>query len=275
MPIRKKFFRSANIPAFCQKHGVVLLNGALFLLFLFVLAKWTWWLILARPSIPLSQSGVRTVAEDAVGAVKRANLFGKYEEKAAVAGVTTLNLKLLGVFASSDRNGMVAIVNTGDKNKAMRVGEEVLPGVILDEVLAEHVLLRRQGVSERLDLDRRAGATVLPKAVSKLDVSMEKDGSYRLAREKILETLSASKTNDIFGQTKRSSKGGVELALPPSSPFLQLGLESGDVIRRINDADIVQPEDLLKLAGEVSRAKVIHIDGLRNEKPLTLNYVLY
>ena len=84
-----------------------------------------------------------------------ANLFG-----VARAGetVSNLNIKLRGVFAGGGTETGFAIVNAGGRDQATRLGGEVVPGVTLEAVHAGHVVLRRAGALERVNLEERVSA---------------------------------------------------------------------------------------------------------------------
>ena len=83
-----------------------------------------------------------------------AHLFG-----AATAGetVSNLNIKLRGVFAGGGTATGYAIMNAGGRDEATRIGGEVVPGVTLEAVHAGHVVLRRAGALERVNLEERTG----------------------------------------------------------------------------------------------------------------------
>jgi general secretion pathway protein C len=81
-----------------------------------------------------------------------AHLFGV----AAVGEtVSNLNIKLRGVFAGGGTETGFAIVNAGGRDQATRIGGEVVPGVTLEAVHAGHVVLRRAGALERVNLEER------------------------------------------------------------------------------------------------------------------------
>jgi general secretion pathway protein C len=81
-----------------------------------------------------------------------AHLFG-----IAAAGetVSNLNIKLRGVFAGGGTETGFAIVNAGGRDQATRIGGEVVPGVTLEAVHPGHVVLRRAGALERVNLEER------------------------------------------------------------------------------------------------------------------------
>jgi len=261
---------------FFRKRPELLINVGLLVFFLWLLSRWTWSFFPTSQSMPPRMSPTRAATGDAVAVIGKARLFGGAAEPTAPTGLTSLNFKLLGVFATQEQKGTAAIINTGDpKNKAVRAGEEVAPGIVLDTVFADHVLLRRQGVTERLNLDRKGGNLLAPEADLTQGVEVLGDGSYRVARARIQGMLQGAGHVELFGSVAKAPNGGVSVALPPASPVLKLGFRSGDVIRRVNDQPINQSADLPKLVREFGRTDTIRIEGSREGKPLALSYVLY
>ena len=84
-----------------------------------------------------------------------AHLFGVASSGAAVS---TLNVKLRGVFAGGGTGTGYAIVNAGGRDQATRIGGEIVPGVTLESVHAGHVVLRRADALERVNLEERVSA---------------------------------------------------------------------------------------------------------------------
>jgi general secretion pathway protein C len=72
--------------------------------------------------------------------------------------VSNLNVKLRGVFAGGGTGTGFAIVNAGGRDQATRIGGEIVPGVTLESVHAGHVVLRRAGALERVNLEERVSA---------------------------------------------------------------------------------------------------------------------
>src|SRR5262245_25414397 len=72
--------------------------------------------------------------------------------------VSSLNVKLRGVFAGGGTGTGFAIVNAGGRDQATRIGGEIVPGVTLESVHAGHVVLRRAGALERVNLEERISA---------------------------------------------------------------------------------------------------------------------
>jgi general secretion pathway protein C len=85
---------------------------------------------------------------------------GLFGGQVSVAAVSNYHLK--GVVAARGSDS-AAIISVDDKPAvALAVGKEVVPGVIVKEVHARHVILSEGGVIKRVDLPSDAGASSGP-----------------------------------------------------------------------------------------------------------------
>jgi general secretion pathway protein C len=108
------------------------------------LAWWTW--ALAAPAAVAASSYAAPAAPAAPGARLR-NLFGA---PAAATPAAAGPLRLVGV--ASPHQAIFA--SQGQRPRAARPGEEIVPGTILREVHRDHVVVERNGAVERLGLER-------------------------------------------------------------------------------------------------------------------------
>lgn len=135
-----------------QASLVFLPTLAALALLAWVLAYWSWvWLL------PRAQTRGEELAAQISVTASPANLFGVVQRAAGAAPVTGIALKLQGVVAaeqaaraSGKGRGYAILQLDAKKIVAVHEGEEVLPGVILAEVHADHVILERGGLRETL-----------------------------------------------------------------------------------------------------------------------------
>jgi general secretion pathway protein C len=110
------------------------------------LAWWTW--ALAAPAAVAASSYAAPAAPASGDGARLRNLFGAPAAATPAAGP----LRLVGV--ASPRQAIFAL--QGEKPRAARPGEEIVPGTILREVHRDHAVVERAGVLERLSLERTA-----------------------------------------------------------------------------------------------------------------------
>jgi len=106
------------------------------------------------PAVPVAPGRERVTIAAATQAAAEAHVFGAAPVPGDIA-VSTLNVKLKGVFAGGGGAPSYAIVNTGDADQSASVGAEISPGVALDSVHARHIVLKRNGIFERVNLEER------------------------------------------------------------------------------------------------------------------------
>jgi general secretion pathway protein C len=127
-----------------RAHAV--LDLALVAALALTLAWWTW--ALAAPAAVAAPSYAAPAALEAADAARLRGLFGAPRAAPAAAGP----LRLVGV--ASPSRAIFAL--QGEKPRAARPGEEIVPGTTLREVHRDHVVVERNGALERLGLERDA-----------------------------------------------------------------------------------------------------------------------
>lgn len=132
------------------------------------LAYWTQLFI--TPPRPQAAAAPQPLdADQLLEAVRAAHLFGAApaSSSASTASITALDLKLHGVFAANGKLPAMAIISVENKGDLPFVnGDNVLPGVTLEAVEPDHVILRRSGVTERLDLEQKILSQSLPDQIA-------------------------------------------------------------------------------------------------------------
>ena len=141
----------------------------LVIVFGFLLARLTWMLFPAEPrsllsdSTPTSVDGTNPQAQSLGDKLASYHLFGQYQadgSKPAPTNIqpTQLALQLKGVYAPSKNQGY-AVIQDGGKQTTYAIGENIgASGAVLEQVLADHVLLRRNGLLEKLVLPKPAAS---------------------------------------------------------------------------------------------------------------------
>lgn len=109
------------------------------------MAWWTW--ALAAPAA-VAASHAAPAAPSEEDLARARTLFGAARAAPAANGA----LRLVGVASP----GAAVFARQGGKPAAARPGDEVVPGTLLREVHEDHVLVERNGVLERLALERRS-----------------------------------------------------------------------------------------------------------------------
>ena len=113
----------------------------------------------------------------------------------------------------------------------------------LVEVLPDAAVVARAGVRERIELevpqgerDARARATRRQTPQFRLNVASSGNNTYSLSRKELDDTLKDPQQLNHLGRiSPNPSGGGVRMeSAPPGSLPAKLGLQAGDVIKKVN-----------------------------------------
>ena len=243
------------------------------------LAYWTWVFVAPLPSGPAA-TGAREVDLAAV-----ARLFGAAPpagEGAATTSASTLRLK--GVVAPTPGTAASAIFSTGSgRDVSVFIDREVTPGVKLAEVHADHVVVSRGGVPERIDLDLRAPSNA--KATSqgngarqgnfRLNVAKSGPSAYTFSRKELDDALRDPNQLGYLGQIGMPPGGGVRMEQAPAGSLAaKLGLQPGDIIKRVNGQPIAGTGDLARLYTQFNTLSTINADVQRGSELVHLQYTV-
>lgn len=118
------------------------------LLAMLLLAKHAW-VLFAPAELAVPSSAIASQSDRA------GQIFGTVN---AVSSSASLNgIRPVGIFAGGE-NGF-AVMQTGSGQVGVGVGSQVVPGVRLVETHADYVILERNGMRQRVDLDMAPAAT--------------------------------------------------------------------------------------------------------------------
>jgi general secretion pathway protein C len=251
--------------------------------------EWFWYFAELRatktPGVATSKARVdmRAAAEALAGT----RLFGIEKQAPTAAQVTSLNIKLKGVFAGDPAKPAFAIVNTGSRDEFALAGRELMPGVKLDSVHATHVLVNRNGMLERVNLEERSLASLggprpspvlmAPRSISPAAPGMAPQmgtppgvpapprgvpGSPQgPGAQQPLSITPQSMQN--FGRIGVKGGGVTVEAAPPGSMLASLGLQPGDVIRSVNGQAVTSEADLARVYQQSANAESVQAEVVR------------
>jgi general secretion pathway protein C len=241
----------------------------------FLAARWVAYF--AAPSEPAASAPrERPQLGAAAQALAEAHLFGV---AASGAAVSTLNVKLRGVFAGGGTGTGYAIVNAGARDEATRMGGEIVPGVTLESVHAGHVMLRRAGALERVNLEERIsgqgpaaaprsaqGAPPAPRraapssAAPAAQLSSPGGGLQRPEPYAPVGDVPTEQQSGAPGAAPAPpqapaprplsgapSQGLVIQEVPPGSLLERIGLQPGDVVRSVNGEAVTSEADVARV----------------------------
>jgi general secretion pathway protein C len=238
-----------------------------------VAARWTWAFV-APPG------GARAVsAAPSVDLAVAARLFGGDAQVASGPARGSPALRLKGVVAPSAGSAGAAVLNVNGKDVAVLMGGEIQPGVKLEEVLPDHVVVSRAGVRERVDLEVRMAA--VPRSVGgqaagfRLGVNRSGPTAFAFSRKDLESALKDPNQLGFLGKIGMPPGGGVRLdEAPPGSLANRLGLQPGDIIKRVNGQAVASAGDLARLHQQFATTSLVQAEILRGGQAVQLNYTI-
>ncbi len=250
--------------------------AALVLVLAFQLAHWTWEFFAPAEVAPIPEGA------PAVNLAAAAKLFGADAPKSSLGAVASLSgLKLKGVIAPDAGPAASAIFSTGaGKDLAVFVESEVQPGVKLLEVKPDYVILSRSGARERIDLETRRtlgpARSVASRMVGfKINVAKSGANSFTISRKELDDALRDPNQLSYLGQIGMPQGGGVRMEAAPGGSLAQkLGLQPGDIIRKVNGQNVASPGDLARLYTQFATISLVQAEVQRGSSIVHLSYAI-
>ena len=247
---------------------------ALVLVLAWQLAHWTWVFVAPAPSAGV-QPGAPALNLPAI-----AKLFGAAPPGGNPALVSSGTLKLKGVIAPDAGPAASAIFSTGSgKDIAVFVDRDVQPGVKLVEVKPEYAVISRGGVRERIELEAprpigKSGAATARAQGFRINVA-KSGNNFTVSRKELDEALKDPAQLGYLGQIGVPPGGGVRMdSAPAGSLAAKLGLQSGDVIKKVNGQAVASTGDLARLYQQFATTSLIQAEVQRGTATVQLSYAI-
>lgn len=216
----------------------------------------------------------RAPAVNVVPAAARAALFSGFDPffrndqpAAGAANITALNITLFGIRANESSGGGSAIIAGEDGvQNSYAVGEEVAPGVTLDSVAFDHVILSRGGVKESLYLDQSVPAETVNPALPTAAPSAPSEPSD--------VAINAETIQKSIGFAPRNEGGRVTgLVLQPRDDGTMMriaGFQPGDILIAVNGRTVSSAADIAAQLKPGARLSV-EVERGGSKLPIALN----
>jgi len=214
-----------------------------------------------------------------VAAITSAHLFGdppiaaKPAQDAANAPQSSLPLVLVGIIAADDpQDGLAILGENAAGAKVYAVGDNIPGGAKLHQVLADRVVIDRNGVLESLTLPRALQPGAAPPSTAALQTEAPiMDRMRKLIADDPGLMADIMRPQPVFAQGKQ--KGYRVYPGRNRQAFTRLGLRPGDLVMAINGTPLDDPargQEIFRTLGSSSEA---HITVMRSgqQQDLTLN----
>jgi general secretion pathway protein C len=205
-----------------------------------------------------------------------------------------LRVKLLGTLVAADKLWSFASVQDmgTQRSQTYMVGDRI-QGAEVTDVQRERVIILNNGRREFIDGQPGDGSTPVPTYTpppvadarpagppnSGLGNGIRSTGEneYEVPRTEIDRTL--SNLNEVAMQARivpafkdGQAQGFKLFSIRPDSIYSKIGVQNGDVIRRINGFELNSPEKALEVYSKLKEAGRIEIEIERNGAPIRKTY---
>jgi general secretion pathway protein C len=206
-----------------------------------------------------------------------------------------LRVKLLGTLVASDKYWSFASVQdmTTQRSMTYMVGDRILGAEVID-IQRERVIVINAGRKEFIDGQPGDGSMPAPTFVAPTPVAEAKpagapnsglgngiralnENEYEVPRAEIDRTL--GNLNEVAMQARivpafkdGQAQGFKLFSIRPDSIYSKIGVQNGDVIRRINGFDLNSPEKALEVYSKLKESSRIEIEIERNGAPIRKTY---
>jgi general secretion pathway protein C len=248
-------------------------------------ARFMW--ALFTPVAPVGNWKVTQASQIPEGA--RAELFAAFDpfyrtEIAATTDaekITSLPVKLFGIRSNeASGSGSAIIADAAGLQNSFATGEEIMPGVILNSVAFDHVVLSNNGSIEKLYLDQSIPATSVGGKITRLPgvssapTSSSNAGSAPVAGGTGSGKLSAENVAKNVGLAPRNSNGQVTglvvSARDDGSVLRAAGLKDGDIIVSVNGRKVGSSADIAQQLRPGARMS-IEVERGAEKVPMSIN----
>jgi general secretion pathway protein C len=235
------------------------------------LSQGTWRML--QPSAPaVTRAGGAGLAD--LRALANAHPFGRAPSRNPAAearvAVSNLAMTLTGV-AMRALGGCALVIVQGQPESAFCAGDEISPGVRLDSVQRDRIVIVRGGAREAV-LMKDAEGTPGAAAAAPQPIVQSAGDRQIVDRRQLQQQLGRP---EFLGQAVIvPSPGGGFLVreMQPGSLYEKLGLRPGDVIRTVNGQPVSSMDDVMRLYQQFGSAERVLVDVQRGGRSETLYY---
>ncbi len=260
----------------------------------FWMAKLTWWVMAPQEGapviLPAKASNVTQKQSGYASQIPRYHLFGEAGKKPVVkreevkeAPKTRLRLVLKGVFTSTQPENAGAIIEELGKSADYYGVGDTLPGnATLEEVLADRVLLRRNGRLETLAFAEESKSKT-GQSIAKVTSPVVKPTRVT-KKEEVVETPEQfiSEATQRLAEDPEKALGSVGLKASDGgyvyqggNPMLAgLNLKKGDVIRSVNGHSLGDVQKDKQLMQSLYEQGSLEVEIERDGASFFINYPL-
>ena len=221
-----------------------------------------------------SPNGARSDRRGAGGPVVRASL-----------GLAA-RLRLIGIVLSDQRGGLAIVEELASKQQALyHLHDSVLDLGEVAEIRRNGIVVRQGNVEELLELAISEGLNALGGTPAAGPPPSSTTSAAGAPLRKVVDRREVEQAmNDLpkllsqaraVPNTVNGAVNGFRLDyIAPASFYEKIGVQTGDVLQRVNGVDIRDPSTMLTLLQQLKNEQIVKLDVVRNNQRSTITYEL-
>ena len=196
-------------------------------------------------------------------------------------GAAISDIKLVGTISGSSKDGYAVFIGSDGKQAMFKTGETVFGAGELKKVEKNSVFIHKDGKLIKIsmtdlltlsDMRTSKGNTGIAGPVQSVG-----KGEYIIDQKAAMVTLDnpAQMMTDaklIPNMVKGKPDGFILQEIRKNGVYDNLGLKNGDILLRINDSNISNPENALQTFMALKGMDKVQLDIIRDGNRMTLNY---
>ncbi|HEU5408019.1 MAG TPA: hypothetical protein VFU48_09640 [Nitrospira sp.] len=194
-------------------------------------------------------------------------------------------IRLIGVVLG-DQRGMFAIAEelASKQQTLYRVHDQVLDLGEVSEIRRNGILVRQGNLEELLELAQSenqavsggsAGTAAAATQTQTAGVPLRKVIDRREVEQAMSDLPKLLSQARAAPHMVNGAIGGFRLDyIAPASFYEKIGVQTGDVLQRVNGVDIRDPSTMLNLLQQLKNEQIVKLDVLRNNQRSTITYEL-
>lgn len=250
-----------------------------------------------QPAATVQNTKVSAVALPDLAELLAVPLFGKPAPRAKPATkpvahakpvvASRLNIKLLGTVVAGKNSAAIISLTGNGEQQVVFVGDAIQPGVKLFAVEEAAIVVERAGMLERVSLEQSgklistpmaaisggAGITATGATATAGVVTRQQDIDRATLQQKISDfpsLMSEARVVPHFSDGK--SDGFVITDIVIGSLYQQVGLQNGDIIRKVNGKQVSSAQQAMAMYKALESATAIDLELMRAGQVQQVHY---
>lgn len=252
-----------------------LIGGGLLCLCVWYLAQITWLVFAAKPAQPITK--IQALAQSnaastqvSVRTLQALNLFGKpgqtaQETQQETVPVTRLNIRLVGVTASTNPNRSAAIIQQGSEQNTYIPGDTISQSTaVVERILPDRILLKNAQQLETLWLEGRDGSEV-SLDIEKKEQTAPSEAKSLLEESPLLAGPQQAWLDNITFQPARLENKALGLkVIKIEDAKLAQGLQEQDILVAVNGYELTEPSQAQAFLQQIKATAEFELRIYRN-----------